>query len=168
MGRAASDGQLGRPLDALGVSGWPSSACSAAVARTRHGRHRGERDARLRAHAVRQRELRGDAHHGDVQLAPRRVAQVVAAAARPGRGDDELDAAARPAPSTVRRTPRKNDAIGTRRWPFGPAITASASSARSGGAMSADGAALQRLPPSVARLRTWMEPTSAPLSASAG
>ena len=49
----------------------------------------------------------------------------------------------------------KKSAIGTRRSPPGPAMTASASSASSGGAMSADGAALQRLPPSVARLRTW-------------
>ena len=34
--------------------------------------------------------------------------------------------------------------------------------------MSAEGAALHRLPPSVARLRTWTEPTIAALSASAG
>ena len=34
--------------------------------------------------------------------------------------------------------------------------------------MSADGAALQRLPPSVARFRTWTEPTMAALSASDG
>src|SRR5262245_48834859 len=68
----------------------------------------------------------------------------------------------------VRRTPRKNEAMGTRRRPAVPAITASASSARSGGAMSADGAALQRLPPSVARLRTWIDPTIAALSASEG
>jgi hypothetical protein len=73
-----------------------------------------------------------------------------------------------PGSSTVLRTPRKNDAIGTWRRPFGPAITASASSASSGGAMSADGAALHRLPPSVARFRTWTEPTSAALSASDG
>ena len=44
-------------------------------------------------------------------------------------------------------------------------MTASASSAISGGAMSADGAALQRLPPTVARLRTCSEPTMAALSA---
>ena len=68
-------------------------------------------------------------------------------------------------PSTVRRTPVKNAARGKRRRPFGPAITATASRAMRGGAMSAEGAALQRLPPTVARLRTWMEPTRAPLSA---
>ena len=34
--------------------------------------------------------------------------------------------------------------------------------------MSADGAALHRLPPTVARLRICTDPTSAPLSASAG
>ena len=67
--------------------------------------------------------------------------------------------------STVWRTPVKKSAIGTRRSPLGPAMTASASSASSGGAMSADGAALQRLPPTVARLRTWSEPTMAALSA---
>ncbi len=44
-------------------------------------------------------------------------------------------------------------------------MTARASSATSGGAMSAEGAALQRLPPTVARLRTCSEPTMAALSA---
>ena len=34
--------------------------------------------------------------------------------------------------------------------------------------MSAEGAALQRFPPSVARFRTWTDPTSAPLSEMAG
>ena len=34
--------------------------------------------------------------------------------------------------------------------------------------MSADGAALHRFPPSVARFRIWTDPTSAPLSAIAG
>ena len=72
-----------------------------------------------------------------------------------------------PGPTTVRRTPWKKSESGTRRWPFGPAITASASSTCSGGAMSAEGAALQMLPPSVARVRTWTEPTSAAPSASA-
>ena len=44
------DGELGRALDQRsGVSGWPSSACSAAVARTWHRRDRRQRDARLGA-----------------------------------------------------------------------------------------------------------------------
>ena len=50
-----------RARSASGVTGWPSSARSAAVARTGVGRDRGERDARLRAAAVGQRELGGDA-----------------------------------------------------------------------------------------------------------
>ena len=69
----------------------PSSACSAAVARSGIGATAASAIRALRAHAVRQRELRGDADDGDVELAPRRVAQVVAAAVRPGRRHDELD-----------------------------------------------------------------------------
>ena len=57
---------------------------------------------------------------------------------------------------------------GGRRRVAADAMTASASSAISGGAMSAEGAALHTLPPSVARLRIWIEPTSAALSARAG
>src|SRR5262249_46625372 len=52
-----------------------------------------------------------------------------------------------PGARTVRRTPWKNDPIGMRRRPAGPATTASASSARSGGAMSADGAAVPGVAP---------------------
>jgi hypothetical protein len=39
-------------------------------------------------------------------------------------------------------------------------MTAVASQARRGGAVSADGAALQTLPPTVAMFIVWMEPTT--------
>src|SRR5207249_10822804 len=50
--------------------------------RRAHGnrRHRGQRDAHLRADAVRERNLRGDADDGDVELAPRGMTKVGAAA----------------------------------------------------------------------------------------
>ena len=83
-------------------------------------RHRGEGDPRLRADPVRQRELGRDSDDGDVELPPGRVAPVVAAAARrPGRARRSRRSSSSGA-STVRRTPTKNEASGTRRRPSGP------------------------------------------------
>ena len=91
MGLAASIASSAARSIASGVTAWPSSDRSAAVARTGVGATDGERDARLGATPSAMRELRGDADHGDVELASRRVAQVLAAAAGARRGHDELD-----------------------------------------------------------------------------
>ena len=63
--------------------------------------------------------------------------------------------------------PRKNSSSASVRRPDGPTITASASYARSGGAISAEGAALQTLPPTVAMFIVWIDPTSEAPSATA-
>src|SRR5581483_9834477 len=74
------DGELRRALDQRRrerLTGERLLGC-----RRAHGgrRHRRERDACGGAHAVRERELRRDADDGDVELAARRVAEILAAA----------------------------------------------------------------------------------------
>jgi hypothetical protein len=58
-------------------------------------------------------------------------------------------------------------ATGSSRWPPGPTTSATASKTTSGGVVSAEGAALQTLPPTVAMLRVCIDPTIAAPSASA-
>ena len=70
--------------------------------------------------------------------------------------------------STVWPGPRKNWAAGTSRSPPGPNRTNSASSTSVAGEVSAQGEALHRLPPRVARLRIWYEATVSAASASSG
>ena len=167
MGWAASTARSAARVIACGVSGWPASACSAAVARTGVG-------------ATAASAIRAFAHTPSVSVTCEATPTTAMSSSRrgvwrryapplrgPGAGITNSTSSSSGA-STVRRTPEKNDATGTRRRPPPEATTASASSATSGGAMSAEGAALQRLPPIVARLRIWIEPTSAALSASAG
>ncbi len=59
--------------------------------------------------------------------------------------------------------PTKNSSSGTDFSPLRPEILALASRTSKAGATSADGVALAMLPPMVARLRIWIEPTSAAL-----
>ena len=64
--------------------------------------------------------------------------------------------------------PLKNVSSGVSLGPWGENIRSLAPSAMSMGALSADGAALQRFPPMVARFLTWYEPIFLETSASAG
>ncbi len=91
MGRAAFDGQRRRLLDPLRRHGLPFQRLLGGRRADRGRRHRRQRDPRPGAHAVPERELRGHPDHGDVELAPRGMAEVVPPAPRPGAGHDDLD-----------------------------------------------------------------------------
>src|SRR6266850_648538 len=165
MGRAASTARVAASSIFCGVSAWPSSARSAAVACTGVG-------------ATAASAMRAFVHTPLASVTCEPTPTTAMSSSRrgvwrryapplcgPGSGTASSSSSSS-GPSTVLRTPVMTSRSGTRRSPRGPAMTATASSASSGGIMSADGAALQMLPPTVARWRTCTEPTSAPLSAS--
>ncbi len=91
MGLAASIGERGRALDGLGRHRLALERPLGRGGAHRRRGHRGQRDARLGAAAVGHRELRGHADDRDVELAPRRVPQVLAAAVGARRRHDQLD-----------------------------------------------------------------------------
>ena len=116
---------------------------------------------RLRDGAVRVEPKPGaGAGDGDVHLAPRREAQVRRrpSAARPAAAGSQPGA--RPAARLVRPGPSNIASTGISRVPPGPAISARAAWQISAGTASADGAALQMLPPRLARFCTCTPPIS--------
>lgn len=85
----------------------------------------------------------------------------------PGRAA-EMRARISPLASTVWPGPRKNWSSGTDRSPDGPTMWAVALSAMRDGDTSAEGAAVQRFPAIVARLRIWIDPIRSALSVRIG
>ena len=159
IGRASPAASRPASSSSARVGFSPMSFCSAEGARIGVGADRGQHDAGLGDGAVRiEAKPRAGAGDGDVHLAPRREAQVFRGRARLRRRQQDRDehlaglqaGRAGPAEHLLARRPRAG------RWP-GDRRRARRGRC-SAGTASAEGAALQMLPPRLARFWTCTPP----------
>src|SRR5205823_6256000 len=85
------NGELGRLFDQGWRDGFTFESCFRGACSEWHGCDRGKSDTGLGAAAVSHRQLRRNADHSDIELAPRRVTHIRTATSWAWRRDDDFD-----------------------------------------------------------------------------